>query len=491
MHGICKIPGMRLKTFIVATVSLWIGGTPLYAQSLAEREVWTLQDCVNQALDYQFSVRQAANNVRAAESDRLANLGGLLPSVNAGAGNFWNSGLSIDPVTNEVNRNNLSTASGSISAQWTLFDGFQTWNSFRQSQVQVALAEAQLDDARNTVALNTASQFLAVLLADESLRIAQEQLTTSERQKERSQKLLNSGAIAPNEYLSVEAQWALDAQRVVASENQYQLSQLVLKQLLGLSGGQYLVLQRPDNLPTSPSAVMALAPQAIFEASVAKQPAVRAAEHQLMASHYAVKRAHGARVPTLSVSGQLSTSYSDRAMKYLGTNPQVLPVGFWLDGTNEVPVYTLVNTPSYGQFSFEDQLRENVRQFVGLNLSVPLFNGFRIANAVKRAQLAEENAELQLMQQRDTYRQNIERAHADAAAAWKQYEAASAAERSAERAYQDAQIRFDQGGLNVYDFVTIKNNYLAAASNRVRALYDSQFKDYVVAFYLNNPLSNE
>jgi len=233
---------------------------------------------------------------------------------------------------------------------------------------------------------------------------------------------------------------------------------------------------------------MALSPQAIFTASVAKQPAVRAAEHQLMASHFAVKRAQGARVPTLSVSSQFSTSYSDRAQKYLGTTPQVLPVGFWLDGANEIPVYTLVNTPSFGEFTFEDQLRENVRQFVGLNLSVPLFNGFRIANAVKRAQLAEENAELQVMQQRDTYRQNIERAHADAAAAWKQYDASLATERSAERAYQDAQIRFDQGGLNVYDFVSIKNNYLAAASNRVRALYDSQFKNYVVEFYLNNPL---
>ena len=245
MHGICKIPGMRLNTLIVATLSLWIGGVNLYAQSSTERESWTLQDCVNQALEYQFSVRQAANNVKAAESDRLANFGGLLPSVNACAGNFWNSGLSIDPVTNEVNRNNLSTASGSVSAQWTLFDGFQTWNAFRQSQVQVALAAAQLDDARNAVALNTASQFLAVLLADESLRIAKEQLTTSERQKERSQKLLNAGAIAPNEYLSVEAQCAVDAQRVVASENQLQFAELVLKQLLGLSGDQDLVLQRP------------------------------------------------------------------------------------------------------------------------------------------------------------------------------------------------------------------------------------------------------
>ncbi|MGA1380268.1 MAG: TolC family protein [Schleiferiaceae bacterium] len=482
---------MRLNTLIVAAVSLWIGGAKLYAQSGTDRETWTLQSCVGQALEYQFSVRQAANNVKAAESDRLANFGGFLPSVNAGAGNFWNSGLSIDPVTNEVNRNNLSTASGSLSAQWTVFDGFQTWNAYRQSQVQVALAAAQLDDAQNTVALNTASQFLAVLLADESLRIAEEQLTTTSRQKERSAKLLAAGAIPPNEFLSVEAQWAADAQRVVAAENQYQLAQLALKQLMGLSASTDLTLQRPGYLPTAPSAVMALDPEAIFTASVAKQPSVRAAEHQLMASHYAVARAQGARVPTLSVTGQLSTSYSDRALKYLGTNPQVLPVGFWLDGADQVPVYTMVNTPSYGDFSFNDQLRENVRQFVGLNLSVPLFNGFRIQNSVQRAKLAESNAALQVAQQRDAYRQSVERAHADAAAAWKQYEASLATERSAEKAYFDAQARYDQGSLNIYDYTSIKNNYLAATSNRVRALYDSQFKNYVVEFYLNNPLNHE
>ena len=154
-------------------------------------------------------------------------------------------------------------------------------------------------------------------------------------------------------------------------------------------------------------------------------------------------------------------------------------------------MYTVVNTPSYGDFSFNDQLRENVRQFVGLNLSVPLFNGFRIQNSVQRAKLAESNAALQVAQQRDAFRQSVERAHADAAAAWKQYEASLATERSAEKAYFDAQARYDQGSLNIYDYTSIKNNYLAATSNRVRALYDSQFKNYVVEFYLNNPLNHE
>ena len=204
------------------------------AQSATGAESYSLQACVDKALAYQFSVRQAANNVRAAESDRLASVGGLLPSVNAGAGNFFNSGLSIDPVTNEVNRNALSTASGSLVAQWTIFDGFQTWNTYRQSQVQVALAQAQLDEARNGVALNAASQFLAVLLADEALRIAQEQETVSNQLNNRSKKLLDAGAIAVNEYLSVESQWMADVQRSVVAANQYTLGLLVLKQFMGL-----------------------------------------------------------------------------------------------------------------------------------------------------------------------------------------------------------------------------------------------------------------
>ncbi len=87
-----------------------------------------------------------------------------------------------------------------------------------------------------------------------------------------------------------------------------------------------------------------------------------------------------------------------------------------------------------------------------------------------------------------TYRQNVERAHADAVAAWTQYDASVAAEQSAERALQDATLRYEAGSISVYEFISIKNTFIAAASNRVRALYDSQFKNYVVEFYLNNPL---
>jgi outer membrane protein len=210
-----------------------------------------------------------------------------------------------------------------------------------------------------------------------------------------------------------------------------------------------------------------------------------------MASHYGLKRAQGSRAPTLSVSGQVSTSYSDRARKFGGYETQVLPVGFWLDGVTQIPVFTQVQTPKFLDFGLADQVSENVRQFVGLNLSIPLFNGFRIENAVKRAELARDNAEIQVQQQRDTYRQAVERAHADAVAAWRQYDASLAAEQSAERAYQDATVRFEAGSISVYDFVSIKNIYLASASNRVRALYDSQFKNYIVEFYLNNPLRNE
>jgi outer membrane protein len=160
-----------------------------------------------------------------------------------------------------------------------------------------------------------------------------------------------------------------------------------------------------------------------------------------------------------------------------------------MNGADPITVYSVIQTPKFADISFRDQINDNVRQFVGVNLSVPLFNGFRIENGVRRAQIAQANAELQVQQQRDTYRQSVERAHADAVAAWSQYDASVAAEQSAERALRDATVRYEAGGISVYEFVSLKNAYLAAASNRVRALYDSQFKNYVVEFYLNNPLA--
>jgi outer membrane protein len=201
-----------------------------------------------------------------------------------------------------------------------------------------------------------------------------------------------------------------------------------------------------------------------------------------------VKVAKARRLPRLSINGQIGTSYSDLAKKVTGSNSVIVPVGYWDNGGTQVPVFTEYSVPILSPMSFSDQVYENQRRYVGLNVSIPLFNGFQVQGAVNRSVVNVMNAGLQLEQERDNFKQSIERAHADATAAWLQHRAAEKSLAAAKKAMDDANVRRTEGMMTVYDYNSVQNTYLAAVSDVLRAKYDAQFKAYILKFYLQNPL---
>lgn len=446
-----------------------------------------LSDCIDKALAYSYSLKRSSNNLRASHGDVKANMGSLLPQVNLGAGNGWNAGLVIDPVTNEVRTNSLGTASGSLGMSLNVFDGGQNLNRWRQAKVNAAVATLQVDNAAQLVVLNTASQYLTLLVAIEAERIAWGQEDLSEKQLERTQTMHEAGAISLSELLQAKSQLARDVQRVVAAMSQSSLAHLSLSQTMGMTE-DFRIDGTLAGINDKPTAELAVRPAVLYATSNGKQPSIQMATLQVESSALAVKVAKAGRLPRLSLSGQVSTSYSDKALKQTGSTSSVVPIGYFISPQgNQIPVMTTYEVPTFDAVSFQDQLSNNRRQFVGFNLSIPVFSGFQIANSIQRAQVQHDNAALQLMQEEDSYRQVIERAHHDAQSAWKNHEAAKAALVAAKRSLDDAQIRREEGIMNALDYARIQDSYYAASSEAIRSKYDAIFKNYILTFYANPP----
>ena len=380
---------MKTRIFFLALVSAFA----MQAQELPA--TWTLNECVEKAIAYNYSVRQSANAVKGAQSDAAPALGAMLPQVSGSAGNAWNSGLTIDPVTNEVRFNNLSTANGGLGFGMTLFDGFASFNAWRQAKVNILAAQYQYEAAVNTVALNAASQYLAVLLAQEAEKVAGEQVKVTQGQLRRANQLVQAGAAPANELLQVEAQLARDEQRLLTAQNQTTLSYLALAQSMGVPLGSFTLAEVKDSEFNGKPTVISLRPEAIYSASVADQPSIKAASARMESAALGIKVAQARRLPRLSVNGQLGTSYSDLARKVTGSSSVIVPVGYWDNGGTQVPVYTEYSLPITEAMSFSDQVYENQRRYVGLNVSIPIFSGFQVQNGITRSKLNALNAELQ------------------------------------------------------------------------------------------------
>jgi outer membrane protein len=326
-------------------------------------------------------------------------------------------------------------------------------------------------------------------MAKEALTIAAEQLRVTQIGVSRLRKLNDAGAISPNELLSLEAQLARDEQRELTAKNNLILSKLLLSQGMGMKVDDFIISDfGAQDIDEQPS-IIRIRPQAIYASSLNDQPNINAAKLLIQSADLGLKVAYASRLPRLTVNGQIATSYSDQA-RNIQSELQVLEFGYWLDGSgNSIPVYTEQNIPvGFETKTLQNQLKDNVRQYVGLNLTLPIFNGFQISNNIKRAEISKMNAELQYQQELDNYAQTIERSHADASSAWKQYLAAKKTLKAAKKAFEDASVRRQEGTLTVYDYSNVQNTYMAAASDVASAKYDAHFKAFILKFYMKSPL---
>lgn len=464
-------------------MAVWLWA-PLTLQ--AQEAPLSVLDCIQEALQYNYTLAQTKNQASLNASNVNAAMGRMLPQASASTGSYWNTGLVIDPVTNEVRREPLNTASASVGMSFNLFDGGRSLNGYRQAKVQADINLENVTAAEHNVILNTATNYLSVLVAEEALEVANTQLNQSEQQLRRMQDMMDAGALSEADLLQTKAQVARDVQRRMAAVAQKEMAYLILAQSMGRSIVDFAIQDELIGMETSPSVALAYTPSVLFEMSESKQPSIRVANLQVESAQLGVKMARASRLPSLSFSGQLSTSYSDQARQQTGTVTLPIEVGYWIDANgNPVPVLTDYTMPIFEKTPLNTQITDNVRQFVGFNLSVPLFSGFALSNQVQQSKVMVSNAELQLKQTRDQYRQNVTRSQLDAISAWDMLDAADMAAEAAYASLQNAQIRRSEGLISAFEFNSIQDTYLNAKSEAIRAKYDAIFKNYLLEFILN------
>ena len=123
----------------------------------------------------------------------------------------------------------------------------------------------------------------------------------------------------------------------------------------------------------------------------------------------------------------------------------------------------------------------------GLQLSIPILNGFNIKSNVQRSRVNLERAKFELEQAELDLESTVYQAYVDAKGALKSYEAAQLAEESQDLAYSYAKERYDVGLTNAFDFSQSKLRYDNARIELNRSKYDYIFKLKVLELYFGIP----
>ena len=455
----------------------------------AQSKKWTLEECVTYAIQNNISIKQSELDSKMALIDKKSAVGRFLPSLNASASHSWNIGLNQDITTGLLQNKTTQFTSAGANVGIDIYRGLQNQNTLRKANLSIVAAKYQLVKMQEDVALNVANAFLQVLFNKENLKVQKEQLRINEKQYARSEELVKAGSIPRGDLLDVKATLALNNQNVITAENSLLISKLSLSHLLQLKDFENFDVVDDTDVKDENN-IMAQTPSAIYEKAFEGRTELKIARTNLEIAEKNVAIAKGAFQPTLQgfYSFNSRVAYSDRVTGVIPNTSNPTSIVGFVEGTNQnvlSPNFTRVlGNPA----PFFDQFNTNKGQSFGMQLSVPVFNGFSARNNVERSKVSLERSKIAVEQQNLDLQRNVYTAFADAKGALNAYESSVAALEARQGAYNYATEKYSVGLMNSFDFNQSQTLLTNAQSEVLRTKYDYIFKIKILEFYFGIPL---
>lgn len=438
---------------IIFTLSFILASLAASAQETRE---WTLRQCIDYALDNNITVKQQDVTRRQNEVQLSTAKNSRLPDLNASASQNWSFGRGL---TSENTYSNQNTSSTSLSLGTTvpLFTGFRIPRTIELNKLNLEAATADLAKARDDISVQVAQAYVQILYDLELRDVAQRQIDIDSMQVERLREMYRTGKASGVEVAQQEATLAQSRLTLTQADNDYRLALLSLAQLLELPSPEGFAIVRPDVDGINVSGADALPlPDEIFQEAMAFKPEVKAEILRLKGSETNIKIAQSALWPTLSLSAGLGSNY--------------------------------YKTSGFDTESFGRQMKNNFSQYIGLSLSIPIFNRFETRNNIRTARLNMETQQLQLENVKKTLYKEIQQAYYNAVAARAQYASSNEATKSNKAAFDLMAAKYEYGKANITEFNEAKNNWLKAESDLARAKFEYMYDTSLIDFYRGRQL---
>ena len=439
-----------MKRTITAAMLLALSALTMQAQ-----QAWTLDDCIQYALEHNISLQKARLQQQSAAEDVNARQGALLPTLSAqtnqsvGYRPWQDNGIATvtnGQVNTKVDKTYYNGSYG-LNAQWTVWNGGRNRNNVRLSQLQEQQATLQTEQQANSIEERICQLYTQCLYLSDAIGVSQTTLATSRKNEERGQQMVEVGLLAKADLAQLSAQRANDEYQLVEAESQLANYKLQLRQLLELGAEQEFDIVVPASTDEQALADIPALPT-VYEQALATRPEIEKARLGIESSKVSVAIAKAGWLPTLSLTGGLSTS-----------------------------------TNSLSANGWGNQMKTNVNTQAGLSLSIPIFDGRQTKASVAKAQLQQQQAVLDLQEQQKQLYQTIEGYWLDATTNQQRLRAATASTESQQASYDLLQEQFNLGLKNIVELMNGKDALMQAQQNRLQAKYLTLLSQQLLRLY--------
>ncbi len=416
----------------------------------------TLRKCIDIALANASEVKKARNTVRLEASDLLKSYGQFLPKLSASAGYTPVSVVRTysDPSAGSVIETKTESVDLTLSTSLNLFNGFKDYAGLQSAMKRRDAAQFSLARARQIIVYDVTQAYYQVLLNKELLKIAQENLSSSQDQLQLTKRQYEIGIKPVTDFYQQETETANNELTAIRTQNELQQSKLDLKRRLRIDPRTTVtVVDIPKNsllkLPRHLDA------DSLIAQGIANRTDLQSSSLSSRAAKWEIQRAASGWYPKLDLGFSLNT----------GGYPYFSTAGVTVD-------YPELST----------QLSDLVSYSLTLSLNWTLFDGFLTRHAVEQAKISYLNQSLDEADLEHDIALDIQLAVNNYSIAFTQIETAKHGLRSAEKAYETVKKKYDLGAASFVEANAAKAALVGARSEYSQATYNLALQKNILDF---------
>jgi outer membrane protein len=228
-----------------------------------------------------------------------------------------------------------------------------------------------------------------------------------------------------------------------------------------------------------------LQPDYVYSLALKNLPEPHLNDLNILAAQKTSEALKGSMMPTISMFGNLGTSFNNRALYINGVNLYTAPIGKVIVGGTNYDVLPLqpFSTFIYGKPGLFKQYSNNFRQSIGISINIPILNSALLKTNYEKSKLYTKSLVIQKEQANEKLKHDIYQAFKIAQIAIQQYNASRKMVEKAQRIYDVAVTKYNLGMLSTFEFTTNLNNLYKAKMEEIVNKFDYIFKIKVLEFY--------
>lgn len=428
----------------------------LLAQKSGEpvlKPVMNLSECVAYAQANSPQVLSLAPQIENLLLQEQLSKEAFLPSVNASIGEDASFGRSpgVDGVTRNVSSANTSFG---INASIDLFRGMSRVFSLQKAREALKSKDYIVSDVLDNIALQTIEAYTTLLLSHQLTAAAEENLALSKKNLEETSVQVELGKLPISQKIQIQSQVGNDELTLAQAKADEERARRLLLLNMGVSDPTATIAipqPSPDEVATQVESF-----EPYYRDPSWVLPATKKTALDLELSEYDIKIAKSAYWPSLSLNGGYSNGY------YYNFG----------DGVDKA-----------ANPAFNDQWAQNGRTFVGLTLSIPIYNRGQVRGQVRQAELQQLSLRSQYIQKTYQDEQNVLLAETDLKKAEDSYRISKQNIGYTKQSLDIANLEYKAGRITAYEWEQAKNNHIQAQATYLQAVYTRLLRTINLTYY--------